>query len=218
MMPPRFVARQLSKPAGLLGRLFGKLMNRHNAKMNAFALQLLEAGPADRVVEIGFGGGIALSRLIDSTGFVAGIDRSPDAVRWARSKFSEPVAKGMVTFQLGLVEALPLDDETFDKAITVNTVYFWKSLKCGFREIHRILVPGGKVVIGFLPKEFMDKMKMPTDIFTTRTVDDVVGAARAAGFYEICLQRPQPETSWVIMVASRTRDSMLMGTEIEEHT
>jgi arsenite methyltransferase len=53
-MPPRIVAQQLSHPTGLLGRFMGRLMNRHNAKMNAFALKLLELTPADRVLEIGF--------------------------------------------------------------------------------------------------------------------------------------------------------------------
>jgi len=35
-------------------------MNRHNAKMNAFAVKMLSLRPDDRVLEIGFGGGATL--------------------------------------------------------------------------------------------------------------------------------------------------------------
>ena len=40
-MPPRFIARQLSCPTGLFGGVMGLLMNRHNAKMNRFAVRKL---------------------------------------------------------------------------------------------------------------------------------------------------------------------------------
>jgi protein-L-isoaspartate O-methyltransferase len=75
-MAPRFMARQLARPKGLLGRLIARLMNRHNAKMNAFAVQLLQLTPSDRVLEIGFGGGVSLPTLIKRIGFVGGVDRS----------------------------------------------------------------------------------------------------------------------------------------------
>jgi hypothetical protein len=53
-MPPRFIARQLSCPTGFFGGVMGLLMNRHNAKMNRFAVRKLELMPTDRVLEIGF--------------------------------------------------------------------------------------------------------------------------------------------------------------------
>ena len=59
-MPPRFISQQLSLPTGLFARLMGRLMNRGNAKMNAFAVRQLELNPLDRVIEVGFGGGVTL--------------------------------------------------------------------------------------------------------------------------------------------------------------
>jgi len=79
-MPPRFIARQLSHPTGFAGYVVAKLMNRHNAKMNAFALRQLELTSVDRVLEIGFGGGVALQSLIDKADSVSAVDRSSDAV------------------------------------------------------------------------------------------------------------------------------------------
>jgi len=202
-MPPRIVAQQLSHPTGLLGRLIGRLMNRHNAKMNAFALDLLELTPADRVLEIGFGGGVTLPTLIERAGFVAGIDRSHVMVERAKARYAGVVAAGRAEFREGTVEALPFEAASFDKICTVNTIYFWRSLEAGFAEIHRVLTPGGRAVVGFLPKHHMDRMGMPRDIFTARTREDVVAALEDAGFVNICVERPQPTTQWNVVVAHR---------------
>ena len=200
-MPPRIVAQQLSHPTGLLGRFMGRLMNRHNAKMNAFALKLLELTPADRVLEIGFGGGVTLPTLIERAGFVAGIDRSHVMAERAKAMYAGVVAAGRAEFREGTVEALPFEAKSFDKVCTVNTIYFWRSLEAGFAEIHRVLTPGGRAVVGFLPKTHMDRMGMPRDIFTARVPDDVVAALENEGFFNISVERPQPTTPWNVVVA-----------------
>ena len=200
-MPPRIVAQQLSHPTGLFGRLIGRLMNRHNAKMNAFALELLELTPADRVLEIGFGGGVTLSTLIERAGFVAGIDRSQVMAERAKAQYAGDVAAGRAEFREGTIEALPFEAASFDKVCTVNTIYFWRSLEVGFAEIHRVLTPGGRAVIGFLPKSHMDRMGMPRDIFTARATEDVVAALENEGFVSLRVERPQPKTPWNVVVA-----------------
>ena len=203
MVAPRFIARQLSHPTGLIGRVIGRLMNRHNAKMNAFAVEQLALRPTDRVLEIGFGGGVTLPPLIGGAAFVGGVDRSRDAVQWANARYSAAVKSGRASFREGSVEAIPFEAASFDKVCTVNTVYFWPSLPAGFKEIHRVLLPGGRVVVGFLPKEWMDRMGYPTDIFTTRTPDQVVAALTSSGFEAVHIERPQPTTKWNVIVATR---------------
>lgn len=202
-MPPRFVALQLSRPSGVAGRLMGWLMNRTNAAINVFAVQQLDLKPADRVLEIGFGGGVTLPSLLKTSSFVAGVDRSADVVRRAKARFANAVRAGRADFRVGTVEALPFEAGSFDKVCTVNTVYFWTSLQQGFAEIRRVLTPDGRVVVGFLPKERMDRMDMPTDIFTTRSPDSVIAAIRETGFTDIRCERPTPETSWIVIVATR---------------
>jgi arsenite methyltransferase len=202
-MPPRFIARQLSCPTGFFGRIMGRLMNRHNAKLNAYAVRQLELTPSDRILEIGFGGGVTLPSLIAGAAFVGGVDRSRDMVRRAKARFSKTVSAGRADFREGNVEALPFEASSFGKVCTVNTVYFWSSLDAGFAEIHRVLLPGGRVVVGFLPKERMDRMGMPADIFTSRAPDDVVAALRKAGFSDVRIERPEPTTPWNVLVATR---------------
>ena len=93
-MVPKLIARQLSCPSGLPGRIVGRLMNRRNARMNAFAIKQLELQPSDRVLEIGFGGGVTLPTLIAVADSVTGVDRSRDAVNLANARFSTAVKAG----------------------------------------------------------------------------------------------------------------------------
>ena len=83
-MAPRFIAKQLAHPNGFMGAVIRFLMNRHNARMNSFAVRQLQLEPTDHVLEIGFGGGLTLPSLLDATAFVTGLDRSNDAVTWAK--------------------------------------------------------------------------------------------------------------------------------------
>jgi SAM-dependent methyltransferase len=202
-MAPRFIAQQLAWPEGWRGRVIGWLMNRHNAKINAFAIHVLDLKPGDRVLEIGFGGGLNLPALVGGAGFFAGVDRSGDVVGWARKRFPDAVRTGRSDFREGRVEALPFEAASFDKAITVNTIYFWDSLDSGFAEIHRVLVPGGQVVVGFLPKERMRRMRMPADIFALRAPEDVIAALERLRFGGVRVERPDPSTSWSVIVATR---------------
>jgi ubiquinone/menaquinone biosynthesis C-methylase UbiE len=177
-------------------------MNFHNAKLNAFALQQLELGPTDRVLEIGFGGGSALHTLIARTAFVAGVDRSHDVVERAKTTFAKAVAQRRAEFCVGTVEAIPFESESFGKALTVNTVYFWHSLERGFTEIGRVLKPGGRLVIGFLPKVWMDRKGMPTDIFTSRTSEEIMTTLTRLGFADV-VEQTTTSAQWNVVIATR---------------
>jgi arsenite methyltransferase len=203
-MAPRFVAKQLSRPTGLGGRLIQALMNRGNARLNSYALDQLRLSPEDRVVEIGFGGGVALPRLLGEAAFVCGVDRSPDVVKAAGRRFADAVHTGRAEFCVGAVESLPSPDAAFDKALSVNTVYFWESLEAGAREIARILKRDGRVVLGFVPKPRMDRMNMPADIFTAREPEHVIAALKDAGFGDAELRQPTGDTGWVVATGTRT--------------
>ena len=66
-----------------------------------------------------------------------------------------------------------------------------------------MLKAGGRAVVGFLPKQHMDRMAMPVDIFTTRAPNDVVASLERAGFTDIGVERPKPATPWNVVVATK---------------
>jgi ubiquinone/menaquinone biosynthesis C-methylase UbiE len=181
----------------------GQLMNRHNAKLNSYAVRQLELTPSDRVLEVGFGGGVAVPALLAVAAFVGGVDRSSDMVRRAKAMFSEAVSAGRADFREGNVEEIPFEASSFGKVCTINTIYFWSSLNAGFAEIRRVLSPGGRVVLGFVPKERMARMGMPADIFTSRAPEDVVAALKKARFSDVRIEQPEPTTPWTVIVATR---------------
>ena len=74
------LVRQFRKPSGLFGRLAGLLMAHRasNRARNRWTLDLLALEPADRVLELGCGPGVALAIAAERTpeGSVIGVDHS----------------------------------------------------------------------------------------------------------------------------------------------
>ena len=99
-----------------MGVVIRLMMNRHNARMNAFAVRQLKLESSDRVLEIGFGGGVALPSLIDAAAFVAGVDRSYDVIGWAQRRFSRQIKTGRAEFRQGNVESFPFNTRRLTKS------------------------------------------------------------------------------------------------------
>jgi SAM-dependent methyltransferase len=122
-------------------------MNLANARINSLAVELLDPCPEHRVLEVGFGGGVGLEKLIPRVAFVAGIDPSAACVRIVRQRLRDELHSGRVRIEQTGVEAMPFETESFDRALTVNTIYFWERPERGLREILRVLRPAGRLLL-----------------------------------------------------------------------
>ena len=61
----RFLARQFARPSGWIGRrLIAPWLDRISAPMARLALDMLEPGPGERVLDVGFGGGGLIAKLL----------------------------------------------------------------------------------------------------------------------------------------------------------
>ena len=176
----RLLSDQLSRPSGLAGRIVAAGMNRGNREFNARAIEQLDVAAGTRVLDLGFGGGLTFRPLLGRGATIAGVDRAPDMVEAARSRFSAEVEAGRVALHTGEVQALPLADASVDRVLTVNTVYFWPDLEPGLREIHRVLAPGGRLVIGIRDGSVMERVDPA--VFTLRPPQEIAAALSAAGF------------------------------------
>ena len=92
-----------------------------------------------------------------------------------------PVAGGRPQLHLAPMEALPLADSSVDGAITLNTIYFLPDLLAAFREVRRVLRPGGRLVVGLGDPEAMARMPVTREGFRLRPVGTVIDALGAAG-------------------------------------
>ena len=81
---------QFLRPHGLGGRAAGWVMAKRgsNRERNIWAVGLLDVQPHDRVLEIGFGPGIAIQEFARhaTSGLVVGVDHSEVMVRQARKR------------------------------------------------------------------------------------------------------------------------------------
>src|SRR4029079_15471477 len=98
-MAPRFIAKQLSRPTGVIGIIIRHLMNRHNARMNAFAVAQLQLAPSARVLRLVSGCGSTLAALLNTAAVVAEVDRSRDVISWANRHFAKAIESGRAEFR-----------------------------------------------------------------------------------------------------------------------
>jgi arsenite methyltransferase len=179
----RFVERQLGRPS----RLTARLLNLANAGINEQAVELLEVSPEHRVLDVGFGGGVALARLADRAAFVAGIDHSRPAVTAALERFRREVDGGRMQIEAASVDAIPFEDASFHGSLSVHTIYFWEEPEHGLGEILRVLKPRGRLVLA------TDTRGAPRAIakhgFRSYTEEDQADLLRSAGFGEVRFER-----------------------------
>jgi SAM-dependent methyltransferase len=150
------VASHLGNPEGALGRVVGEWMAKNNALICKKAYARLQVNHGDRVLEIGPGNGALVGHVVTNDNDVTyvGIDISQTMVDAAREYNSEMVAKDRVDFVLASAESIPFPSDSFDRAVTVNSIYFWNAPKA-LREIHRVLVSGGRLVVASNSPETM---------------------------------------------------------------
>lgn len=143
--------QMFGRPKGLIGRLGGIILARTKRDFTQWVIGLLEVQPDDKVLEVGFGPGVGIQILAAavSTGYVAGVDSSKEMVEQARARNAKAIETGSVQLQYGLAEALPFADDTFDKALTINSMQVWSDAMVGLREMRRVMNVGGKIALGF---------------------------------------------------------------------
>jgi ubiquinone/menaquinone biosynthesis C-methylase UbiE len=153
------VAAQLRCPNGPEGTQIAERMQQHNFPMLQRALASLALAPGDRLLEIGPGNGAHLGHVLGLAPGLHyhGLDLSPDMVTAARQANAEWLAQGQAGFTLGDAHALPFANGQFNKALSVNTIYFWEGVPTALAEIARVLAPGGRLALAFIGQGFFEK-------------------------------------------------------------
>ena len=152
------IVGQFGHPRGAAGHVAGWVMAHRpsNRRRNRWVASLLDVQPTDRVLEIGFGPGLAiaeLSRRVGPSGHVYGIDRSDVMLRQATRRNAAAIRAGRVTLTLGTVEQLPPAlDGPVDAILAVNSLGLWPAPLERLEELRRRLRPGGRIAIASQPR------------------------------------------------------------------
>ncbi|MGH9971536.1 MAG: class I SAM-dependent methyltransferase [Pyrinomonadaceae bacterium] len=184
----RFIARQLAHPSGLVGRLFtSRWLDKVNLAMNELTLNQLSIRPEDKVLEVGFGGGDLLEKILTSTQceYVAGVDVSVDMVSVVSRRLRRFIRAGKAEVRIGDVERLPYRDKEFTKLCGVNTLYFWRHPSVALRECRRVLKRDGRILLCFNAKEDLARWPPHKHGFRLYDAVEVESLLRQAGFATI---------------------------------
>jgi ubiquinone/menaquinone biosynthesis C-methylase UbiE len=152
----RDVVGQAHHPRGAAGRVTAWEMAHRpsNRQRSAWVVSLLGVQPADQVLEIGFGPGVAVAALARAgAGHVYGIDHSGVMLRQASRRNAAAIRAGRVTLLRASVDQIPPAlDGPFDAILAVNSHGFWPAPAEQLAELRRRLAPGGRIAIASQPR------------------------------------------------------------------
>ncbi len=207
-MISKFIASQFKQPSGIMGRfLMGFVLNKGNAKINQLTVELLDIQASDRVLDIGFGGGVTLGIMAEriDNGKVYGVDFSEPMVQQAKQKYSALIQSGKLSVLYADVQKLPFESEMFDKISTVNTIYFWSEPLIAFREIRRVMKPGAKLIVAIRSANKMKDLPYTAYNFTVYSPTELHKLLEDAGFTGVSIDHRDQQEKLDSVIASDRR-------------
>jgi ubiquinone/menaquinone biosynthesis C-methylase UbiE len=155
---------------------------RSNQQRNRWVVSLLDVQPADRVLEIGCGPGVAIAELADraTRGQVYGIDHSQVMVQQASRRNAAAIRARRVHLAHASADQLPSFDDPLDAILAVNTVGFWPNPLQQLHELRRLLRPAGRIALASQPR-----CPGATRDSTVRAAQELHDLLTGAGFAQI---------------------------------
>lgn len=161
---------------------------------NPLALAAIEPGMT--VLDLGSGAGFDAFlawRRVGPQGRVIGVDMTDQMLQLARKNAAD-LGAANVEFRKGAIESLPVDDNSVDLVISNCVINLSVNKPAVFREIHRVLKPGGSfavsdiVLLRPLPEEIARDVEAYVGcIAGASLLTDYVGMALDAGFQELAI-------------------------------
>jgi len=158
--------------------------------------------PGEVVLDLGSGGGFDVfiaAGKVGPEGRAIGVDMTPEMLSKARANQSSWRERGgpdNVEFRLGEIEHLPVADASVDVAISNCVINLSPAKKQVWREIARVLRPGGRVAVSDLallrplPGEIREMVEALVGCVAGAVpVEDTERMAREAGLVEIELEK-----------------------------
>lgn len=189
------MTRQAMQPHGVVGQVFGALMEALNAPVYRAVTDHVRPGPGEAWLDVGCGTGAMLARLGRAMGHGTLVGVDPSAVMVARARRRLRRLPGLdVDVRRGTADATGLAADAFDGAVALHCFQFWPDPARGLGELARVLRPGGRLVLalrdhGARPPHWLpnplsrgpDEARALAELLREEGWTDVRAPGRAAG-------------------------------------
>ena len=138
---------QVTKPTGFFGKILARGMAWGHKDFYENTAKVLDLRHDDKYLEIGFGSGLFIKKYVSDVSRIAGLDYSEDMVKLASSINKDLIELGRAEFRQGDVSSIPWNDNEFSVVVGIETFFFWPEPAASLREIYRVLIPGGRLII-----------------------------------------------------------------------
>ena len=160
--------------------------------------------PGETVLDLGSGGGIDVllsARRVGPDGFAYGLDMTEEMLELARANAAQAGVEN-VEFLAGLMESIPLPDNSVDVVISNCVINLSTDKQAVFREIARVLRPGGRCGIydivaenGMSQEERLDRGSWVGCIAGALTFEEFQTGLEEAGLTNIEITPHHQETN-----------------------
>jgi SAM-dependent methyltransferase len=157
-------------------------------------LEALRLTPADRLVEVGCGGGAFLKEALKSGCTASAIDHSEELLEVAREQNRDAIDGGRLSIVEGDAGTLPFPSGQFTCAVMTGVLPFLPDPVRTLSEIRRVLVPDGRLVLFTGSAALRGTPAAPEPIASRlRFYDDaaLVALAEQAGFSSASVVHPE---------------------------
>jgi SAM-dependent methyltransferase len=175
---------------------------------NSLALSGIEPGMT--VLDLGSGPGFDAFlawRRVGPTGRVIGVDMTDDMLDLARAN-AEQLGASNVEFRKGTIEQLPLEDSSVDLVISNCVINLSTDKPAVFREMHRVLKPGGRFAVSDIALVRPLPAAIAADIQSY--VGCVAGASLLSDYLSMALQAGFSELSLPQVIAGKSLAGSLL--------
>ncbi|MGW2564212.1 class I SAM-dependent methyltransferase [Streptomyces sp. NPDC001514] len=143
----RLLTKACGRPSGLLGRIGGRLMAHGNAATERRMVDLAAPAEQDMVLVVGPGPGVGLQAAAERSARVIGVDPSDVMLDMCRRRCGGLIEQGRVRLTTGTADRTGMPATSVDAVISVNNVHLWPDVPAGLAELHRVLCPGGRLLL-----------------------------------------------------------------------
>lgn len=202
--------------------LLGGELHPGGAATTRRALELIEAGPGDRLLDVASGDGASALLAARELGCeVIGVDYGAAAVDGAAEAARREAPGAAIDFVRGDAEALPVGDDSFDAILCECSLCTFPDKDSAAAEFARVLRPGGRIAISDvtaererLPAELLGGMATIACVGEALSSDGYLDLLRDAGFERFAEEnRDGAAEAIALRVEDRLRGARLLGIE-----